>query len=156
MDAIKPYWFFIAGLVLVLLFVLVVRPPRRHHWIPGSTRHLLGPGGTRRLLGYGAGDYAEYFENPEGSPRFTMFGVDWCPHCVAAKPIFESLGSTVTIDGKTVALRYVNPEKEKEAAAGFQIDGYPTFVLENKGQKVKYPGPRTADGIRQWLSQQLA
>lgn len=154
---IKPYWFFVTGLVLILLFVMVVvplpsngRPRHRRHYLPAAG---LGPGGTRHLLG---SDYAEYFENPEGEPRFTMFGVDWCPHCVSAKPLFESLGSTVTIAGKPVALRYVNPEKEKEKAAGFQLDGYPTFYLEKDGQKMKYAGPRSAEGFRSWLEEQLA
>jgi thioredoxin-like negative regulator of GroEL len=49
----------------------------------------------------------------------------------------------------------VNPEKDKAAAAGFEIDGYPTFYLEKDGQKIKYSGPRNVDGFRQFLQQQL-
>jgi thioredoxin-like negative regulator of GroEL len=65
------------------------------------------------------------------------------------------MGSTTTIGGQEVALRVVNPEKDKAAAEGFEIDGYPTFYLEKDGQKVKYSGPRTLDGFRQFLQQQL-
>jgi thioredoxin domain-containing protein 5 len=86
-----------------------------------------------------------------------MFGVDWCPHCVQAKPLFESLGPTVTIDGHAVNLRYVNPEKNKEEVkADHKIDGYPTFYLEKDGKKVKYGGPRTADGFHAFLKQELS
>ena len=85
-----------------------------------------------------------------------MFGVDWCPHCVKAKPLFESLGSTVTIDGQNVELRYVNPETDKAAAAGYQIDGYPTFYFEKDGRKVKYAGPRTAAGFQDFLKSELS
>lgn len=155
---IKPYWFFVAGLVFVLLFVLLAggsrKPHHRRTWLgPGGTqRSWLGPGGTRPLFGQG-GELAEFFANP--GPRFTMFGVDWCPHCVSAKPEVQKLGSTVSIGGQNVEVRIVNPEKEKEAAAGYDIQGYPTMILEKDGQKIKYSGPRTADAIRSWLAQQF-
>jgi thiol-disulfide isomerase/thioredoxin len=149
---IAPYWWFIGGMVLLLVFFLIIRPrgfrpypgPRPYPFPGGG---LLGPGGTRRLLG------AEGFAG--AITRFTMFGTDWCPHCTAAKPIFESMGSTTTIAGQEVALRVVNPEKDKAAATGFEIDGYPTFYLEKDGQKIKYSGPRSVDGFRQFLQQQL-
>ena len=142
----KSYWFMVAGFVLVLIFVLLIRVPgghhRRHHWFgPGGHRHLLGPGGQ------------EHFAS---SPTFTMFGVDWCPHCVKAKPLFESIGPTTTIDGHVVNLRYVNPESDKATAAGFEIDGYPTFYLEKDGQKIKYAGPRTKQGFLEFLRKELA
>jgi thiol-disulfide isomerase/thioredoxin len=141
----------VAGFVLVLIFVMMVRIPGGHrsrHWFgPGGQRHLLGPGGQRHLLGL------EYFAS---TPTFTMFGVDWCPHCVKAKPIFESAGSTVTIGGHVVNFRYVNPETDKEAAKGFAIDGYPTFYLEKDGQKIKYAGPRTKQGFSEFLHKEFA
>ena len=94
---VAPYWWFIGGMVLLLAFFLIIRPrgfrpypgPRPYP-VPGGG--LLGPGGPRRLLG------AEGFAG--ATPRFTMFGVKWCPHCVSAKPVFESMGPTTTIDGQ--------------------------------------------------------
>lgn len=149
MTDIKPYWFIIAGLILLYIFTLIVMPRRHHRLHPyaPSAYPWLGPGGTRHLLGG--------IEGFDTGAKFYMFGVDWCPHCVAAKPIFEGLGSTLTIGGKSVALQYVNPEKDAQAAAGFEIEGYPTFYLEKDGQKMKYSGPRTADGFRQFLQQNL-
>jgi hypothetical protein len=97
-----------------------------------------------------------FLEAFTSTSTFTMFGVDWCPHCVRAKPIFESLGSTVTIGDQSVSLRYVNPETDKAAAAGYEIDGFPTFYLEHAGQKTKYSGSRTADGFREFLASALA
>lgn len=140
---LKPYWVLVAGFVLLLVFVLMLRMP--------SHRSRLGPGGTRHLLGFGS-----IFEGFASTPTFTMFGVDWCPHCVKAKPLFESLGPTVTIDGHTVALRYVNPETDKAAAEGYAIEGYPTFYLEKGGKKIKYGGPRTADGFHAFLTKELS
>lgn len=78
---------------------------------------------------------------------FVMYGVEWCPHCVSAKPEFKALGSTKTIGGKTVEFVLVNPEKEPEKVRG-KVEGFPTFHLyDAQGKLVKeYSGPRkTAD-----------
>ncbi len=152
---IKPYWVLVTGFVLLLLFVMVIRMPSggRHHrhatgYNPRASSWF-GPGGTRNLLG-------SMFEGFRSGAVFTMFGVDWCPHCVKAKPLFESLGPTVTIGGHAVTLRYINPEEQKDAAKDYVIDGYPTFYFENGNTKVKYSGPRTAAGFQEFLQQQLS
>ena len=177
---VKPYWFFVTGMVVLLVFVLFaiadsgpwLGPGGTRRWRPWgpSGKHLIGPGGTRHLLGYSAEGFADQwagrlnlngYDSREGfldaapDATFTMFGVDWCPHCTAAKPEFERLGSTATIGGKSVACRYVNPEKDKQSAAGYQIDGYPTFYLEKGGQRTKYQGGRTTSAFEQWLAQNL-
>lgn len=146
---IKSFWFFIAGMALLYLFILISMSPqrRRHGWSPYPgpapyAPHMLGPGGTRRLL-------YEPFASPGAT--FTMFGVDWCPHCKTAKPIIEALKTNMT--NGDVDIRVVNPEKEPHAAEGFQIDGYPTFYLEKGGQKMKYSGPRTVEGMKAFLQQ---
>lgn len=92
-----------------------------------------------------------------GNYKMVMYGVDWCPHCVSAKPIFEGLGSTQTIGGKVVEFAVVNPEKDKAAAEGKNISGYPTFHLYNPDGSLKeeYEGPRTKDGILSFLKSKL-
>jgi thioredoxin-like negative regulator of GroEL len=82
-----------------------------------------------------------------------MFGVDWCPHCTAAKPEFEKLKATI---GDRVNVQYVNPEKDAAAATGFQIDGYPTFYLVRGAQKQKYSGGRKQADFEAWLHNELA
>lgn len=142
----------ILGLVILYIFILLMlrNSYNRRFYSNKGGSHLLGPAGTQHMY------YAyEGFANTADA-TFTMFGVDWCPHCVAAKPIFESLGSTMTIGGKTVALTVVNPEQDKAAAAGYELDGYPTFYFEMGGQRQKYDGPRTKDGFQQFLQKQMA
>jgi thiol-disulfide isomerase/thioredoxin len=94
----------------------------------------------------------ENFENA-GSYTFVMYGVDWCPHCVNAKPEFAALGSTKTIGGKTVVCEIVNPEKEPEKVRR-KVDGYPTFHLyDAQGQFVQeYRGARTTVGFEEFLT----
>jgi thiol-disulfide isomerase/thioredoxin len=85
---------------------------------------------------------------------FIMYGVDWCPHCVSAKPEFAALGSTKTIGGAKVACTIVNPEKEPEKVKQ-KVEGYPTIHLyDAQGKLVKeYSGPRTTAGFEAFLNQ---
>jgi thiol-disulfide isomerase/thioredoxin len=91
-----------------------------------------------------------------GSPKYTfmMYGVDWCPHCVSAKPEFAALGPTKTIDGVKVACVLVNPEKEPEKVKQ-KVEGYPTFHLyDAQGTLVKeYNGPRKTAGFETFLNE---
>ena len=93
----------------------------------------------------------EGFQSQAGY-TFVMYGVDWCPHCVKAKPEFAALGSTKTIGGAQVACVVVNPEKEPEKVKG-KVEGYPTFHLyDAQGSFVKeYNGPRTTAGFEAFL-----
>lgn len=83
---------------------------------------------------------------------FMMYGVDWCPHCVSAKPEFAALGPTKTIGGAKVNCVVVNPEKEPEKVKG-KVDGFPTFHLyDAQGTLVKeYSGPRKTASFEQFL-----
>ena len=161
MMNVKPYWVLVAGFVVLLIFVMVIRSPMHRRLGPGGTeRQWLGPGGTeRQRLGPGGteqhhllGSFFEAFTSSAETSRFTMFGVDWCPHCVKAKPEFESLGPTTTIGGHPVQCRYVNPESDKQQAQGFEIEGYPTFYLEKGAKKIKYSGPRNRAGFEEFLA----
>jgi thiol-disulfide isomerase/thioredoxin len=87
--------------------------------------------------------------------KFVMYGVDWCPHCVSAKPEFAKLGSTKTIGGKVFEFQLVNPESPegKIAAEGKDIRGFPTFHLyDAEGKLVKeYNGGRTQADFEKFL-----
>ena len=92
---------------------------------------------------------AEGFQ--DGAYTFVMYGVDWCPHCVQAKPEFEAMGSTKTIGDVKVSCVIVNPEKEPEKVKG-KVEGYPTFHLyDAAGKMTEYNGPRTTAGFESFL-----
>jgi thiol-disulfide isomerase/thioredoxin len=128
---LKPYWFFITGIILLTLLVVY-------------SRHA-----DRELLPY------EGFAS-SGS-TFYMFGVDWCPHCTSTKPEFLALGSTMTIGGTSVDMKLVNPEQEPDVAAEFPIEGYPTlYLVQKNGEKIKYQGQRNTESFRQFLQKNVA
>jgi hypothetical protein len=94
-----------------------------------------------------------------GAPayKFVMFGVEWCPHCVKAKPEFEALGSTQTIGAHEVQMQVIDPEKEENPyKESVKISGYPTVVLlDGAGKATEYEGARTTEGFQQFLAQQV-
>ena len=156
MPNVKPYWVLVAGVLLLLAFVLLFVAPRLG---PGGTRRAwVGPGGTLRpWLGPG-GTYHPFYEPFADAPAATLYmvGTSWCPHCVKAKPEFEALGATVTTaGGKSVAVKYVDGEKDKPSIPqGLQVGGYPTIALAPaNGQMKKYSGERKTAAFRAWLDQ---
>ena len=143
---IRPYWFLVGGFVLLYLFALMFYRPggrgrglRPANILPGETRHMLYEGFS-----------------PTAAHTFYMIGTSWCGYCRKAKPEFEKLGSTMTIGEKVVAVRYVDADKDKELASKFQVEGYPTFVLETGGQQIKYTGDRNAKSMSSFVETHLA
>lgn len=173
---IKPYWVLVAGLVVLLLFVIILIMPgsrwSRHEWhqrgyrpgpspsplVPSS--NWFGPGGTRHLLGFDATPtLSEGFASSSSNSSdttFTMFAMPWCGHCKKASPIFKAMGPTVTIDGKVVNLRHVDCEAEPAAASGYDIEGYPAFFLDHNGKRTKYNGGRDPASFHSFLQQHLS
>lgn len=95
---------------------------------------------------------------PKGADTFTLYYADWCPHCKAVKPAFQEWAKNgfVTVAGRNVACRMVQPEKEPEKAAGKEIKGYPTFILETADGKVlEHQGERTPEGWMKFLENNL-
>jgi thiol-disulfide isomerase/thioredoxin len=118
-----------------------------------------------RSCGAGAGANAkEGFENNgldasyiTAAPyKFHMYFVDWCPHCIEAKPEFAKLESKTTIGGKSVICEAIEAEKNPEKVLG-KPEGYPTIQLyDPQGKLVKeYSGERTASGFRSFLEDVL-
>jgi len=96
----------------------------------------------------------EGFEDA-GKYELIMYHAKWCPHCHTALPEFEKLGAIQTIGGKKVELSAIeaedNPGKVRE-----KVDGYPTIRLYTPaGKVVNYGGPRTAEGLQEFLQTQL-
>jgi thiol-disulfide isomerase/thioredoxin len=103
----------------------------------------------------------EGFTNATGSgaDMFTLYYVDWCPHCKTVKPMFEEFAKNgfVTIAGKNVQVRAIECEKQAKEAEGKPIKGYPTFLLETaEGKTVEYQGDRSPEGWLKFLEEQLS
>lgn len=94
-----------------------------------------------------------------GADMFTLYYVDWCPHCKSVKPMFEDFAKNgfVTVAGKNVKVRAIECEKQSQEAEGKPIKGYPTFLLETaEGKTVEYQGDRSPEAWMKFLDEQLA
>lgn len=141
---IRPYWFLVAGVVLLYLFALMFYRSGRHSGpsgiIPGETRHML---------------YERFSSDP--AHTLYMIGTAWCPHCRNAKPTFEGLGPIMTIDGKEVAVKYVDADEDKATAEKFHVQGYPSFVLVNGDRAAPlHDKGRDAESLRAYVKNNLA
>ena len=92
-----------------------------------------------------------------GNYKLIMFGVDWCPHCLKAKPEFQALGPTQTIAGHAVDLQVINPETDENPyKEKVKISGYPTVVLlDAAGNTTEYEGPRSTQGFQDFLAEKV-
>ena len=89
---------------------------------------------------------------------FTMYYVNWCPHCKTAKPHFQNLmnSNNNQINGRVVNYRMVDCEEKPELGEAAGVESYPTFVLKLDDNVHKYEGERTNDGFTGYLSKMLS
>ena len=81
------------------------------------------------------------------------FYAPWCGHCKNLEPEYKKAASIIRRSGTPpVLLAKVDATSEKELASRFDIDGYPTLLIfEHSFTPQAYAGPRTAEGIVEYL-----
>jgi protein disulfide-isomerase A4 len=78
----------------------------------------------------------------------------WCGHCKAAMPEFEKLvgSSPITLSkGGKATVTMLDDAEDKEKMATLGVKGYPTILVMHKGQRLEYPGDRTAAAITEFV-----
>lgn len=87
-----------------------------------------------------------------GAPAIVLFHATWCPHCKDVLPIWQQLKA-----GAKGNIQILDIESKDPAMTQHQIPGFPTIRFFPQGPGVPqnhqdYTGPRTIDGIVQFLS----
>ena len=93
-----------------------------------------------------------------GANTLTLYYADWCPHCKAVKPVFQSMKqeSPLKIKDKMVFIEMAEADKDAAKIKAAGIKGFPTIKLQNEsGSILEFDGDRSDAGIRSWLSQNL-
>jgi thiol-disulfide isomerase/thioredoxin len=111
---------------------------------------------------------AKYHPNSEqvptgmggGNPaELLFFYANWCPHCKAAKPIWNELKSEYenkTINGYSVVFTEVDCSEEtaevEKLMNQYNVEGYPTIKLLKEGQIIEYDAKPSKETLTQFLN----
>lgn len=80
---------------------------------------------------------------------FTLYYVDWCPHCKTVKPEWKKLESDSEL--KHININKINCEDNESIAKEKNIEGFPTILLNNNGKEVAYNGAREYTDFKKFL-----
>jgi len=91
-----------------------------------------------------------------------FFYADWCPHCKAAKPIWNDLKSEYenkTINGYQVIFTEVDCSEEtaevEKLMNQYSVEGYPTIKLVKDGQIIEYDAKPSKETLSKFLNNVL-
>ena len=99
-------------------------------------------------------DYEEGFASA-ASKSVVVCKADWCGHCKQAAPEFSKLmaASPMTLkDGSKVTVKVLDADQNKDEIKQYNIKGYPTILIGDGANMTEYPGPRTYDGVVEFLN----
>jgi thiol-disulfide isomerase/thioredoxin len=87
-----------------------------------------------------------------GSSKNTLYlmKAEWCPHCVAFKPIWNKLQDELK---DLINFKTLDSEKDKEEIKTYNIDGFPTIIFRVGDKSYEYVGPRDEQGIKDFIKQ---
>jgi thiol-disulfide isomerase/thioredoxin len=93
----------------------------------------------------------EGFSSGTSGSTFTLYYADWCPHCKAVKPAFESWMSSQ----KLVNAQMKEADRDSAAVAAAGVKGFPTFQLTKEDGSVVECAARDAAGWEAFLKENM-
>lgn len=81
-----------------------------------------------------------------------VFYVPWCKHSQMLAPEYANAARRLRNQKNPVPLARINASSEKELAALFDVEGYPTILFFVKGNVMQYTGERTESAIVEWVN----
>ena len=146
----------VLGVFIIAVIIMAVFYPSRFSRIDNQERFenldalMEAPASTNNS---GDDDPKKVFSSTK--PTMVLFYAPWCGHCKSMKPEYERLREKYKKNSnKNVVM--INCDDHKEFASKAGIQGFPTLRLYQnpKDDKyVDYEGPRTADAIETFLSE---
>lgn len=83
------------------------------------------------------------------------FFAPWCGHCKSLTPEYEKAATALKAHSPPIPLVRVDATVETTLGSKYGVTGYPTLKIFRNGQVASdYGGPRTADGIVQYMKKQ--
>jgi thiol-disulfide isomerase/thioredoxin len=95
-------------------------------------------------------------EVPPNEARLYFFYTNWCGWSKKAMPEWEKIEKSSGYFGKThVSFVRVDAEEDQATATMYDVDAYPTVLLETREGIVPYKKQVTAKGLQEFLAGQL-
>jgi thiol-disulfide isomerase/thioredoxin len=98
-------------------------------------------------------------QTSNNTAELLFFYANWCPHCKAAKPIWNDLKSEYenkSINGYRIIFTEVDCSDEtaetEKMMNQYNIEGYPTIKLLKDGQVIEYDAKPAKDTLVQFLN----
>tara|TARA_Y100000389_G_scaffold39622_1_gene34070 strand:+ start:239 stop:697 length:459 start_codon:yes stop_codon:yes gene_type:complete len=80
---------------------------------------------------------------------FTLYYVEWCPHCKVVKPEWKKLENDPDLEHITIVK--INCEENESVVQEKNIEGFPTILLNNNGKEEAYNGNREYADFKNYL-----
>ena len=115
----------------------------------------LSAGGSLHLGNLRASLELEAYEN-ENKPTMCMFYAPWCGHCKKFMPEYDAFMRDIN-DKENINITKVNGDEHPDLIEKHGVKGFPTikFFAQGMGSPetaVEYQGPRTKQGLKDFLT----
>tara|TARA_B110000483_G_C17956078_1_gene450204 strand:+ start:28 stop:486 length:459 start_codon:yes stop_codon:yes gene_type:complete len=80
---------------------------------------------------------------------FTLYYVEWCPHCQVVKPEWAKLENDNELEHITIVK--INCEENEDIVKEKNIEGFPTILLTHNGNEMGYNGGREYADFKNYL-----
>jgi hypothetical protein len=129
------------GVIAVLYYIFYISPSLNTKYTVNSEQVPIGSSKT------------------SNTAELLFFYADWCPHCKAAKPIWNDLKSEYenkTINGYQIIFTEVDCSEEsaevEKLMNQYNVEGYPTIKLLKDGQVIEYDAKPSKETLTKFLN----
>jgi len=81
-----------------------------------------------------------------------LFSVDWCPHCLSTRKVWDSFKTTYKPDGFIIVYTEIDCDKYANTADSYGITEYPTIILVKNDKKYIYDAEISNDTLELFIN----
>ena len=86
---------------------------------------------------------------------YVLIYASWCTHCHLLLPIFNETANYFKEENINVTFFKIEGSKNQNASVDFVVQAFPRIFFINKGERYKFQGPRTKEGMLYFRERKL-
>lgn len=83
------------------------------------------------------------------SAKLILFYAPWCGHCQRLKPVWKKFEMMINNRLKTLS---INGDENRQLLEEYNVDKFPTIILENRNGRKEYDGDLTLEGLKRFVT----